>query len=113
MSMPIIRSSNVCREQAITDLIASVALESAAISHILNAEGEKLQAFVAMDCLNPDTLLEANESVQRTVESVMKMEMALQQKLKMIHCAICNDDDDDDCDRPRPRFRHNKDCNCQ
>lgn len=43
MSMPIIEPSNTSRPQAITDIIESVALEQTALSHILNAEGEKIQ----------------------------------------------------------------------
>lgn len=35
--------------QAITDLLESIALEETAMSHILNAEGEKLQKAIAME----------------------------------------------------------------
>ena len=38
MGMPIITASTTTREQAITDLIQSVALEETALSHILNAD---------------------------------------------------------------------------
>lgn len=47
MGMPMIQSSNTSRHQAITDIIASVALEQTALSHILNAEGEKIQKALA------------------------------------------------------------------
>lgn len=40
MGMPVITASATTRDQAITDLIQSVALEETALSHILNAEGE-------------------------------------------------------------------------
>ncbi|MEM1484261.1 thioester domain-containing protein [Oscillospiraceae bacterium PP1C4] len=43
MGMPIIKPSSTNREQSITDIIESVALEQTALSHILNAEGEKIQ----------------------------------------------------------------------
>lgn len=43
MGMPIINASSTSRQQAITDIIESVALEQTALSHILNAEGEKIQ----------------------------------------------------------------------
>ena len=43
MGMPVITASATTRDQAITDLIQSVALEETALSHILNAEGEKIQ----------------------------------------------------------------------
>ena len=48
MGMPVITASTTTREQAITDLIQSVALEETALSHILNAEGEKIQKVVAI-----------------------------------------------------------------
>lgn len=43
MSMPVIQASNTTRQQSVSDIIASVALEQTALSHILNAEGEKIQ----------------------------------------------------------------------
>ena len=45
MSMPTITTSPnpISMRQAITDLIESIALEETTLSHILNAEGEKLQ----------------------------------------------------------------------
>lgn len=47
MGIPAIQPSGTTRSQAITDMIASVALEQTALSHILNAEGEKLQKALA------------------------------------------------------------------
>ena len=64
MGMPIITVSTTTREQAITDLIQSVALEETALSHILNAEGEKLQKIMSFDDIAPDTVLMANRSVK-------------------------------------------------
>lgn len=46
--MPIIKPSNTSKEQSITDIIESVALEQAALSHILNAEGEKIQKILEL-----------------------------------------------------------------
>lgn len=37
------------REEALTMIIASIAMEELALSHILNAEGEKLQ-FISGPC---------------------------------------------------------------
>ena len=42
MGMPVITPSITTRAQAVTDIIESVALEETALSHILNAEGEKI-----------------------------------------------------------------------
>lgn len=93
MGMPIITGSDVDRSQAITDLIESVALEQAALSHILNAEGEKLQAFVAMiedetPTITPEQLLEANASVTELVTSVSSLENHLQAKLALFSDSI-------------------------
>ena len=45
MSMPSFpqNGANMTREEALTMIIASIAMEELALSHILNAEGEKLQ----------------------------------------------------------------------
>lgn len=81
MSMPKIEGSTTLRCQAITDIIESVALEQTALSHILNAEGEKLQAVIAMEDVTNEDLLEVNKSVKGMVESITRLEMLLQAKL--------------------------------
>lgn len=80
MGMPIIKGSDTKREQAITDVIESVALEGAAVAHIINAEGEKIQKFVASDC-TLDLLLEANKSVEEVLKTVTNFEGILRYKL--------------------------------
>ena len=49
MSMPIITTSPnpISMSQAVTDLLESIAMEETALSHILNAEGEKIQKALA------------------------------------------------------------------
>lgn len=84
MGMPEIRSSNVSRSQAITDILQSIALEEAALAHILNAEGEKLQCAVAMECITAEKLIEVNETVRSTIEAAAKFEQALQAKLAVL-----------------------------
>lgn len=90
MSMPVISISDcpVCREQAINDLIESVALEETALSHILNAEGEKLQKIIAMCNVSPHMILEANRSVKSLINSVTRLEVILQSKLDTVSCDI-------------------------
>lgn len=80
MGMPIITTANIDRDDAITDIVQSVALEQAALSHILNAEGEKIQWVIAGG-YEPETVLETNKSVRSMVESVTRLEMVLQSKL--------------------------------
>ncbi len=89
MGMPVITPSPTTRRQSITDIIASVALEQAALSHILNAEGEKLQRVINTPNLSVQQLLAVNKSVQKTVASVTQLEMVLQSKLAMFGDCLC------------------------
>ncbi len=85
MSMPVISTAAnpISMSQAITDLIESIALEETALSHILNAEGEKLQKVLAMDtCL--EDILRVNETVASMVASVNDLEHTLRDKLEFI-----------------------------
>lgn len=83
MSMPIITPGTGTRVQAITDIIESVALEQTALSHILNAEGEKLQAIIGDTEATSTDVLEANRSVKSMVDSITRLEMILQAKLDL------------------------------
>lgn len=91
MSMPIIKPSCVTRCEAITDIIESVALEQTALSHILNAEGEKLQKIISMQKIEPCELLQINKSVQKTINAVTNLEIILQAKLELFSCNICDE----------------------
>lgn len=88
MSMPIITPGTVTRDQAISDLIESIALQETGLSHILNAEGEKIQAFVATAGITPDQLLEVNKSVKDTINAISQLEMILHSKLDIFNNAI-------------------------
>ncbi len=87
MSMPIIEPSDTSREQAITDLIESIALEETALSHILNAEGEKLQAVIAIEGVTTEELLAVNKSVECMVKAITQLEMVLKSKLDIFACS--------------------------
>jgi hypothetical protein len=84
MSMPEIKTSNcpVSYEQSINDIIESIALEEAALAHILNAEGEKIQKVVNDKCTSVEGILNVNKSVNETIKNVIKMQMLLQFKLE-------------------------------
>ena len=90
MGMPIITPSEVTRCEAVTDIIESVALEQAALAHILNAEGEKLQAIIAMEN-SEESLLNVNKSVRDMVNTVAKLEFILQSKLELFSECLCTD----------------------
>lgn len=93
MSMPVITPSATTRTQAITDIIESVALEETALSHILNAEGEKIQKVVAMQDVTPEVLLATNKSVESMVNAVSRLEMILHSKLSTFEGCLCEKDE--------------------
>lgn len=90
MGMPVITSSTTTRSQTITDIIQSVALEETALSHILNAEGEKIQKVVAMEDVTPEVLLATNKSVESMVNAVSKLEMILKDKIDLFKECSCD-----------------------
>ena len=90
MGVPVITPSTTTREQAITDIIESVALEETALSHILNAEGEKIQKMVAMPDITPEMLLATNKSVESMVNAVCRLEMILHSKLTAFDSCLCD-----------------------
>ncbi len=89
MGMPVITSGTGTRYQAITDLVESVALEQTALSHILNAEGEKIQAIVAA-ATTAEEMIEVNTSVESMVKSITRLEMVLQGKLELFEDTLNN-----------------------
>ncbi len=93
MGMPVIEPGTSTRYQAITDIISSVALQEAALAHILNAEGEKIQKFVADDSTATYAqMLEVNTSVATMVAAVESLEVILRTKLELFSDVLTNDD---------------------
>lgn len=90
MGMPVIVPSETTRTQAVTDIIESVALQETALSHILNAEGEKIQKMVALPDVTPEVLLATNKSVESVVNAVSRLEMILQSKLSTFGSCLCD-----------------------
>lgn len=96
MSMPNIPdidphiSLNRC--ETIEMLLSSIALEEISLSHILNAEGEKLQTFLKN---NPECLkdyIKINNSINKVLRTVVKSQILLQFKLEDVmelDCACC------------------------
>ena len=86
MSMPVIsmHPNPITMCQAVTDLLESIALEETALSHILNAEGEKLQRVIGLEDVDFCQLMEVNESVANMVGVVSSLELVLKEKLEFI-----------------------------
>ncbi len=76
---------DICREDTINLLLASVAFEELGLAHILNAEGEKIQCLTGDNCpCDAQDLLDINESVSDSLRNVIKTQMLLQFKLEDI-----------------------------
>ena len=75
--------------KSVWDVITSIALQEAALAHILNAEAEKLKAIIDHDDSNFDEIIKANRSVCHLIETVIKLEMMLQEKIKALPLEKC------------------------
>ncbi len=86
MSMPVISTpaSPISMYQAIADLLESIALQETAMSHIINAEGEKIQFVLSRECISFDDLMTTNESVTNTLGAITDLEKTLRDKLEFI-----------------------------
>ena len=89
MSMPQIPKEphRPSKEEVIIDLLESIALEEIALSHVLNAEAEKIHAFVNV-CrdyptqLSNSEIIKFNKSVKDLVETIVMKEWLLLRKLE-------------------------------
>ncbi|MEG2621138.1 MAG: hypothetical protein RSA10_03550 [Bacilli bacterium] len=77
--------NNQCKKHecsADNNIIESIALIETALSHILNAEGEKIQKIIAMTN-DPDELLKVNNSVSQVIKNITFLEHVLYDKLEL------------------------------
>jgi hypothetical protein len=87
MGMPNINDlgpiKDICKEDVINLLLASIAMEELGLAHIINAEGEKIQKVLECDA-EIDDILKVNASVNKTLQHIIKKEMLLQFKLENV-----------------------------
>jgi len=93
--------TDLTEENALANIIASIALEEAALAHIINAEGEKIQrvvgTFVPEGATGPLPLetpadIEDMEAINTTVgdmmETISNIEASLHNKLRTVLAVI-------------------------
>lgn len=80
----------VTRSDAINLLLASIAMEELGLSHIINAEGEKLQFLLGTLPTSPfvfrtvEDVLDVNVSVQSMLQTIAQKELLLINKLESV-----------------------------
>ncbi len=75
---------SVTLDQAVIDLLESIALQESALSHILCAESQKMKTAMNMEELDLCKLLEVNDSATNMVHAVANLELVLKEKLEFI-----------------------------
>lgn len=75
-------------EEALSQIISSIAMEELGLSHIINAEGEKIQYVLGTlegstppDSITLDEILKVNNSVQSMLETILFKNIILKSKL--------------------------------
>lgn len=91
MSMPEFPMPNpdMTRDQVLNMLLSSIALEELALSHIINAEGEKIQYTLGHSCgggcpTRIADILSVNKSVTTLLEMVMQNQLLLKNKMEKV-----------------------------
>lgn len=91
MSMPQIPEElyRPTRHEVVIDLLKSIAMEETAISHILNAEAEKIQAFVGKEldfpgCSSGHEIMRFNSQVFKVIDVLVMKEWLLLRKMENI-----------------------------
>ncbi|MGC9299177.1 hypothetical protein ACOIX7_02865 [Bacillus cereus] len=103
------------RGEVINLLLSSIAMEELGLSHLLNAEAEKIKKVIGKKNLSVEEVIVTQESVEKILRNIIKTQMLLQFKLEdvlkipSIDCACeicdCEDCDCEDCDC--------EDCDCE
>ena len=95
-------------------LLSSIALEEISLSHILNAEGEKLQLFLKSNHRCLEDFLDINESINKTLRTVVKSQILLEFKLEDVveldRKAHCRDECCNDCRKNRCKHHSKNEC---
>ena len=77
------------RCKAITELIDAVAEQQEALARILDAEHQKIEKVVERSNADVDDLVEIDNSVERVLAAITRLELALQLKLDLFRDCLC------------------------
>ena len=111
MSMPSFPPSgaDMTKDEALTMIIASIAMEELALSYIVNAEGEKLQYVLGTlpgsrkPCASTQEILAVNKSAAALLDTVMQSQMLLKGKLeKALEASGCKPAPEPPCPPSHP-----------
>ena len=80
----------ISQEEVLAEIIHSVAMQQLGLAHVLNAEGEKIQAIIGREDATVEEMLRANASVACLIGKVTSLEMLLLSKLETaLGCNPC------------------------
>ncbi|MGX8702700.1 BclA C-terminal domain-containing protein [Caproiciproducens sp.] len=89
LSQPTFPSNpDITRDDAVNQILSSVAMEELGLSHIINAEGEKLQYILGTlsgitgPTATIEDLLDANESIQNLLQNASYNQLLLRSKMQ-------------------------------
>ena len=105
MSMPSFPKdgANMSREQALTMIIASIAMEERALGYIIEAEGDKLRHVLGQcACATPEEILKVNKSAARLLEAAAENQRNLRCKLAIAMEGCGNQRPEPPCPPPKP-----------
>ena len=95
-----------CKHNAYNKIVQSIALVEASISHILNAEGEKIQKVLS-DCNDIDKILCINNEVNKTIINITHLEQVIYEQLVTLKECECYECSDNSC------CEHECECECE
>ena len=84
MSMPTIDLPEIDFQDALSNILGSIALGEAGLAHILNTEGMKIQNVIAIDNVTIDELYAVNDSITSIVQGAANIESAMHAKLSAL-----------------------------
>lgn len=79
------------RCRAISELIEAVAKQQEALARILDSEHEKIEKVTRLCGTDVEDLVEIDESVERVLAAVTRLELAIQLKLDLFQDCLCPD----------------------